>query len=64
MAKIKSQGKNVLKLHTNMLYWYNYLNTRIAFRFFKNLYLCEFHEKKIKLQKLYIAQQLDFFPTI
>lgn len=47
MAKIKSQGKNVLKLHTNMLYWYNYLNTRIAFGFFKNLYLCEFHEKKL-----------------
>lgn len=63
MAKIKSQDKNMLELHTNMLYWYNYLNTRIAFRLFKKLFLCDFREK-IKLQKLHIAQQLVLFPNI
>lgn len=35
MAKIKSQDKNVLEVHTNMLYCYNYLNSRTAFGFLK-----------------------------
>lgn len=64
MGKIRSQDKNVLELHTNMQYWYNYLNTRTAFEFLKYLFLCEFHEKEIKLQKLYVAQRLVLLPNI